>query len=441
MRAFSVLSEPASQLAITGKPRAIGIDFGTTNSVVALVGQDGAVTARQFLTPAGLVDAYRSALLYYRVGRPPHATITHVSGPEALDRALDVSGEHRFLQSLKTHLSSRAFQETRLFGKRFTLEDLIGTFLADIVPDAAALEGVPVVSGRPVVFAGDRPDEALAEARLAGAYAQAGLPHVTFAYEPLGAAYWYASKLQKPETVLVADFGGGTSDFSILRFSRQNGRISAEPLAHAGVGIAGDVFDYRILDNIVAPRLGKGTRYRSFKKWLPLPAHYHTAFAQWHRLSLLKSPETLAELKRLLRDAEEPDRLEDLITVIENDLGYELYRAVSTVKVALSGADIAPFRFEQAGLSIFGDVRRSAFERWIADDVASIGAAVDEALLRAGLSPAEVDIVFMTGGTSLVPAVRREFETRFGASKLHFGDAFRSVASGLALVALERQHA
>jgi hypothetical chaperone protein len=421
---------------------AIGIDFGTTNSVVALARADGSVSTRSFATRQGAVDAYRSALMFWREGRPPNAYVTHVSGPDALDMALGMTTEHRFLQSLKTHLSSRAFQETRLFGKLFRLEDLIAVFLKDLSAGLDDLGERSVLSGRPVVFAGDRPDEALALSRLASAYGAAGMPNVDFAYEPLGAAYWYARELQTPQTMLVADFGGGTSDFSVMRFEPGGaGRLEAVPLSHAGVGVAGDSFDYRIIEHAVSPRLGKGTDYLSFGKRLPIPAHYHAAFAQWHRLSLMKSRETMAELKALIRDAVEPERLEDLMTVIEYDLGYELYRAVSATKIALSSQAEAQLTFDQMGVRIERTVTRAAFEGWIAQDVAAIEGALDDALAQAGVEAGRVEAVFMTGGTSYVPAVRALFDRRFGAGRIHIGDAFRSVASGLALLALDRQRA
>jgi hypothetical chaperone protein len=421
---------------------AIGIDFGTTNSVVALAHADGSVTTRSFATRQGAVDAYRSALMFWREGRPPETRVTHVSGPDALDMALGMTTEHRFLQSLKTHLSSRAFQETRLFGKLFRLEDLIGVFLSDLSAGLENLASSPVLSGRPVVFAGDRPDEELALSRLKGAYGSAGMPNIDFAYEPLGAAYWYARELTTPQTMLVADFGGGTSDFSVMRFEPGGqGRLEAIPLSHAGVGIAGDSFDYRIIEHAVSPRLGKGTDYLSFGKRLPIPAHYHAAFAQWHRLSLMKSRETMAELKALIRDAVEPERLEDLMTVIEYDLGYELYRAVSAAKIALSAQEETVLVFDQMGVKIERAITRAAFESWIAQDVAAIEGALDQALAEAGIAAGEIEAVFMTGGTSYVPAVRTLFDRRFGAQRIHIGDAFRSVASGLALLALDRQKA
>ena len=419
---------------------AIGIDFGTTNSVVALARPDGSVTTRSFATRQGAVDAYRSALMFWREGRPPETRVTHVSGPDALDMALGMTTEHRFLQSLKTHLSSRAFQETRLFGKLFRLEDLIAVFLRDLSAGLDDLGARSVLSGRPVVFAGDRPDEDLALTRLAAAYGQAGMPNVAFAYEPLGAAYWYARDLTTPQTMLVADFGGGTSDFSVMRFEPASaGGLQAVPLSHAGVGVAGDTFDYRIIEHAVSPLLGKGSDYLSFGKRLPIPAHYHATFAQWHRLSLMKSRETMVELKALIRDAVEPGRLEDLMTVIEYDLGYELYRAVSATKIALSAQEEAQLSFDQMGVRLDRTVTRALFERWIADDVAAIGAALDEALARAGTDASRIEAVFMTGGTSHVPAVRALFDRRFSPQRIYIGDAFRSVASGLALLALDRQ--
>ena len=189
------------------------------------------------------------------------------------------------------------------------------------------------------------------------------------------------------------------------------------------------------LDNLVSPRLGKGASYRSFGKLLPLPSHYYAAFAQWHRLSLLKDARTLGELRQLVRHAERPQEIEDLIHLIEADLGYELYQGISKTKLQLSAAERTTFHFKAGDLDISADVTRADFETWIAADIERIGAAIDVALERADVTVETVDSVFMTGGTSYVPAVRRLFEQRFGQEKLRYGDAFNSVASGLAAIA------
>jgi hypothetical chaperone protein len=417
-------------------PIAVGVDFGTTNSVVAIADRSGQIQVRRFETQIGVVEAYRSALLFFREGRPPNTTLEHISGPDALLRAMDMDADHRFLQSLKTHLSSATLQDTYLLGRRFLLEDLIGLLLKDILPER--VDDLPVVCGRPVVFAGERPNEGLAIERLTNAYRSAGVARLDFAYEPLGAAYWYARTNRRRETVLVADFGGGTSDFSVMRFDSCGAQIEAEAVSHAGVGVAGDTFDFRIVDNLLSPRLGKGANYRSFGKLLPLPSHYYAAFAQWHRLSLLKDARTLGELRQLLRYAERPREIEDLIHLIEADLGYELYQAISKTKLELSAAERTTFHFKAGELDISADVSRADFESWIAGDVERIGAAIDVALERANETVETVNSVFMTGGTSYVPAVRQLFERRFGGEKLRYGDAFNSVASGLAAIARDR---
>lgn len=411
----------------------VGIDFGTTNSVLALATDDGRVESRFWPTKDTTTATFRTALTFWREGRG----VAHAAGPEAIARAESPVGEQRFIQSLKTHLASRAFADTRLYGQRFTIEELVATFLRHLT-EGAGLSG-PVVAGRPVVFAGGAVDEALAVRRLDAAYAQAGLPGVALAYEPLGAAYWYARGLKRDETVLVADFGGGTSDFSVMRFSRSGGRLAAEPLSHAGVGIAGDTFDTRIIDHAIAPRLGKGASYRSFEKNLPIPAYVHAAFAQWHQLSWLKSGTILADLRKLAAASDRGAELEALATIVEMDMGLALYRAVGEAKATLSRNETARLRFGGWGIALEAEITRTDFESWIAADLAAISRAVDEAILRAKIGAHEVDAVFLTGGTSFVPAVQRIFADRFAPERLHQGDAFQSVASGLALMAADRQ--
>ncbi|WP_395696615.1 Hsp70 family protein [Methylocella sp.] len=413
----------------------IGVDFGTTNSVVALAFEDGEVESLVFPSAQGPTPTFRSALAFWREGR----RLAHACGPQALERALASEGEQRFIQSVKTYLGSRGFSETRLYGHRLTVEELIAVFLRDLLVQAP--RGVAVLAGRPVVFAGENPDEALAVARLREAFRLAGVGEVELALEPMGAAYWRARTARREETALVADFGGGTSDFSVLRLSREKGRLKAAPLGHAGVGVAGDSFDYRIIEHVVAPKLGKGSFYRSFDKRLPIPAFWHAAFAQWHQLSFLKTPQTLAELDQLIKAAEEPQKLGKLRIVIEHDLAFELYRAVGALKAALSGEESARFSFSREGVDIEAQVSRRAFESWIADDLDRIGAATQRALDASGLGAEEIDAVFLTGGTSYVPAVRALFARRFGEGKIHVGDAFQSVASGLALMATDRVRA
>jgi hypothetical chaperone protein len=271
--------------------------------------------------------------------------------------------------------------------------------------------------------------------RYGAAYARLGIQDLAYAYEPVGAALFFARRLKAQATVLVADFGGGTSDFSLMRFRREGGAVRAEPLARSGVGVAGDAFDYRIIDQVVSPRLGKGGDYRSGRNTLPVPARYYSAFARWSQLALMKGSRELRELKEIARSAADPEALHRFIALIEGDHGWRLYQAVSAAKEALSSEPSARFRLEAGELVIEAEIARADFERWIARELAAIEAAVDEALARAGLVATDIDKVFLTGGSSFVPAVREIFLRRFAKDAIETGGEFESIATGLALLA------
>jgi hypothetical chaperone protein len=409
--------------------KSIGIDFGTTNSVVALLHADGSVTTARHAADDTLVDVFRSILRFWTEERPGRQILRHAAGPEAITAYLDEPLDCRLIMSMKTFLAQKSFTETRIFGRPFTLERLIGRFLAALL---AQVETPPrIVVGRPVRFAGDFADDGLGAARLRGAYAEAGLPAVTLALEPEAAGAHFAQSLTEPATVLIGDFGGGTSDFSVLRFEPgRHGGVT--PLGHAGIGIAGDVFDFRIIDRVIAPLLGKGDSYTIMGKRLPVPPEYYSGFARWHLLSLMRTPRTLRSIAEVTRTAEHPERLRHLVALIEDELGYALYQAVSTVKAALSSAESTELRFTHRDFAIERTVTRADFEAWIADDLKRLGATVDEALATAGVAHAAVDQVFLTGGTAFVPAVRRLFADRFGTARLSGGGEFVSVAEGLA---------
>jgi hypothetical chaperone protein len=301
-----------------------------------------------------------------------------------------------------------------------------------------ALDGkaARVVVGRPVAWAGHRPDESLARQRYDAVFAELGA-EVHYVFEPMGAAYSFAAGLSEPAIVLVADFGGGTSDFSLVRIAAPGAAKRCVPLGHAGVGIAGDRFDQRILDKLVMPLLGKGGLYRSFDKVLEIPGGYFSDFADWSRLAFMRNRKTLAELEKLRRSALDPEPIARMVAVVEQELGYRLYEAVGQVKRDLSTAEAAGFRFSGAGLSIEAEVTRSAFEGWIAPDIARIEEAVERALAAAGVRAGEVDRVFLTGGSSLIPRIRRLFTERFGEARIASGNELTSIAHGLALIGEE----
>jgi hypothetical chaperone protein len=413
----------------------LGVDFGTTNTVLSLAGEDGAQSLVRLAAPTGEAVGFRSVLSFRETPDPSHPR-TVKAGPWAVEEYLEDPLDTRFIQSFKSFAASPHFQSTEIFGRRYRFEDLLGSFLTRLkVHGGTHLHALPetVVIGRPVEFAGASPDPALALERYETAFRRLGFKHLHYVYEPVGAAFYFAERLAGDAVVLVADFGGGTSDFSVIRFDRRNGRVVSKALSHSGVPVAGDAFDYRIIDNVVSPQLGKGSSYRSLDKVLPVPNRYYSAFARWSQLALLKSSRDLRELKSLARTALDP-RLQAFVELIEDDHGYPLYRAVSGVKEALSTSDVAAFRFQAGDIDIRADVARVEFEAWIAPELVQIDAALQRALDGAGLPPASIDQVFLTGGSSLTPAVRRLFTDRFGVDRVASGGEFESIASGLALI-------
>jgi hypothetical chaperone protein len=426
---------------VTSQPSPVlGIDFGTTNTVIAI--SEGPETARvlRFPAPGGAqVAAFRSVLSFRERDRAERAGEVE-AGPWAIDAFLEDPLATRLIQSFKTFAASAAFSGTVIFGRRFQFEDLLLAYMRQIRQHSGLgpgeLTGRAIV-GRPVGFAGAQPDEALALRRYSGAFDQLGLKDRALAYEPVGAAFFFAKRLAASATVLVADFGGGTSDFSVMRFERRNGRMVAIPLSRSGVGVAGDAFDYRIIDQVVSPVLGKGGGYRSGGKVLPIPNRYYAAFARWNQLAILKGSREFREIREVARTAEDRDALARFVALIANDEGYALYQAVSAAKEALSSADRATLRFRSEEVEIEAEIARADFEQWIAPELTAIDGAVDCALAQAGLTAGDIDRVFLTGGSSFVPAVRARLTDRFGAPAIETGGEFESIATGLAMIGAE----
>ena len=413
----------------------IGIDFGTTNSVVARADQSGMVNLVDFATPDGPAQVFRSALCFWQ-DAAFRGGLGDAAGPWAIAEFLDFPSGSRFIQSFKSVAANAAFEHATLFDKRLRFEELGRIFLRHLTErGGTALRDLPerVVVGRPVRYVGSRPDAALARTRYDAMFSALGT-QVRYVYEPLGAAFSFAARLTEPAVLLVADFGGGTSDFSIVRVAEPGAVQRCTPLGAAGIGIAGDRFDYRVMDHLVLPLLGKGGTYRSFDKVLEIPPGHFADFGDWSRLAMLRSRRTREALARLQHSATDPAAIGRMIAVVENELGHGLYEAVGQIKRTLSTQSHGHFHFAGEGLEIEAEVSRAQFEHWIAPDLQRIAETIDSALADAGLVPGQIDHVFLTGGSSLIPAVRDLFTVRFGEAKLAGGGELTSIAHGLALI-------
>lgn len=415
---------------------------------MALATGDGSVQLASFPTTGEDTFSFRSVLYLEQVKEKSGARRVHsFTGPAAIAHYLEAEKKGRLIQSLKSWLPSHTFTGTSIFGRHYSLERLVSQMLSDLRVSAEKNFGTPIrhaLAGRPVRFVGaeTEADDAYAVSRLRDAFAAAGFESVEFELEPVAAAYSYESTLDHDELILIGDFGGGTSDFSLLRVGpgvQRRGRSAQDILGNSGVALAGDAFDARIVRKLVSPALGSDSHARSLNKTLPaVPAWIYSNLERWHYLSFLRARDVLEILRSARLRALEPDKIQALTDLIEEDLGYQLHQAVQRVKFELSHAGAAEFKFSDGSMNLRIPVTRDDFEAWIANDLHAIERCIDSLIETAGVHPRQVDRVFLTGGTSFVPAVRRIFSTRFGEDRVRSGNEFTSVARGLALAATSR---
>jgi hypothetical chaperone protein len=422
--------------------RAFGLDFGTTNSALALAYSDRTVELARF----GAGSTFRSIIYFEEDESSRSGKLRVVAGPDAIESYMNARMPGRLIQSTKSYLASRLFSQTQILNQSFSLEELIGILLRHM-RKSAELQfgelGTKLVVGRPVHFSGtkNRADDNFALTRLRKAFAKAGFDEVHFLAEPVAAAYKYRQRLDHNELVLIADFGGGTSDFSLVHLKPTQAsttELSDQVIANDGVGIAGDSFDSKLVRHLVAPLLGLGSQYKSqFGKLLPVPNWLYEHLERWHYLSFLKTRKNMEVLKQIRFQALAPEKLDALIELIDHDLGYRLYQAIESVKCNLSEQAHSQFHFNEAAITIEQPVRRNDFEQWTAPEIGAITACVDRLLANCNVAAHDVNAIFMTGGSSFVPAIRAIFEKKFPAVPIRAGQEFTSVAEGLALHALE----
>jgi hypothetical chaperone protein len=424
-------------------PQVIGLDFGTTNSAIAVAEAGKQATLACFGDGSNTTNSFRSILYFPAKDRSSTVKAETKAGPEAISSYLEADTKGRLILSIKSYLASRLFTSTQINGRYFTLEDLIAIILRRLRTTVVEQFGVPatsVVLGRPVRFAGadNEVDETLALNRLRSAADLAGFSEVTFELEPVAAAYQYETQLDHDELVLIGDFGGGTSDFTLAQLGPGRKRTGRNPvIGTSGVAIAGDTFDSRIMMNLVAPKLGLGSYYVSLGKELPVPVWPYSQLSSWHRTFLLKDPKTMRVLREVANQASEPDKITALIQIISENLGYALYRAVESTKVALTENEDAGFVFAHSSANIEDTLERWRFESWIQPDIQNIATCVKNLFSQHNVNYGDIGSVFLTGGSSFVPYVRRFFAKTFGSHKLKGGEELTTVAKGLALRALE----
>ncbi len=409
----------------------IGIDFGTTNSAVSVYRSE---------TNEIISGEYEPTLLYFEESNDQ---IYHV-GTKAIEKYLESGLKGRFIRSIKSILHYESFQNTWIYGKRYTAEELVALILGYFADQGREILGENperVVLGRPARFSPNPKEDALAQKRLQKAAQIAGFKEVDFLLEPIAAAFTYERQIFRKELVLVGDFGGGTADFTLMRLRGGEALAgkdrSQDILGSTGVRVGGDDFDAEIAWRKIVKHLGRDLEYDSNGrgKMLPLPIRFYRKFIRWENHFMLNSPNNIIELENYYRWTQENKLIGDFINVIQNNLGYSLFRSIEQGKIGLTEQDKVTIRFKEGGVSIKENLALGEFDHFIQKYMEQLSATMDHLLTEVGVSPEEIDSVFLTGGSSLVRSVRGLMETKFGADKIRDHNAFTSVAEGLALQA------
>lgn len=416
---------------------AVGIDFGTANSAASLRFESGDISLLPLEGVAGSsadVDALFKSLLFFPT------RLEAFFGAQAIEQYFERDREGRFFQSIKRLLPNPEFQGTTVHGKYVSLEELIARFLTEMkrrieLQIGQPIDELPVMMGRPARYSLDAERESLATARFQKACTQAGFKNYRLIDEPTAAALTYTSSLPKNEIVLVADLGGGTSDFTLMSVGSQQ---KTQVLSVHGIPVAGDSLDSIFFQHKINRYFGAEIRYkRPFSEnILTLPSTFIKRLPKWHHHAFLKEKSIWEFLKNLHRELVDPrDKvyLDYLLTLIEDNLGYSLHQRVEELKVALSQNDRALFSFRSHPIEIEFEVLRSEYLAIIQPCIDAIAGTASETMKLAKVDASDIHSVYFTGGTSKVPAVREAVLALCPQARLVEKEAFTSVATGLAM--------
>jgi hypothetical chaperone protein len=420
----------------------VGIDFGTSNTAASVRGErDG--TLLHEIIPLDRDDLLKT-LLYFPNGRESFF------GRSAIEQYFEHEREGRFFQSIKRLLPNPDFSGTQISGRFVSLESLIARFLEDVKRRLEATLGLeisrlPVTFGRPALYSLDEKRETLATERFKEAIRLAGFQHFTLLEEPTAAsraAFRRPRTISEPESLtLVADLGGGTSDFTLLRTT--HGRESPEVLAVHGVPLAGDAMDSAFVQARLLPYFGSEVKYqRPFSSnILTFPTALISRIPKWHQHVVLKERSNwnfMLELKKELVNPHDRAILENLLTLVEENLGYEMHQSVERLKFEASLHDLErafqiPFSFRSYPIDIQFPVTPADYRDIIAPIVTRVATAASETLKLAGMDGTRIATLNFTGGTSKTPAMREAIQALVPKAKVEDQDSFTAVALGLSL--------
>ncbi|MBE5318611.1 Hsp70 family protein [Pedobacter sp. MR2016-19] len=408
-----------------------GIDFGTTNSALSIYDEEKKEIVDTISIPS---------LIYFTEVKSLVDGESHIVGDKAIDAYLSDNMKGRFIKSIKQILSRTTFTETRIHNKRYTASDLVTLILKDLKAKADQIVGEDcrkAIIGRPVFFDDDNTmKDTLAQTRLKKAAENAGFTDVRFQFEPIGAAFAYEKTIKKKERVLVADLGGGTTDFTYLILDpdkvgskdRKNDMI-----ASGGIYIGGDSLDSAFMWDKGTPYFGKNTMYEATPgKVLNVPKSLFANICTWDKMNFFNGLKIQKEIEEYYYYSGNDPKFKNLITLIENNLGYSLFRSIEKTKIELSDQPVSTFAYSNMEIEIDENISLKQYNSIIEKDINKINAYLDQFMETYKINSEDIDCLFLTGGTSMVSAVQNLFKTKFPHIPLNSGDNFKSVAKGLA---------
>jgi hypothetical chaperone protein len=408
-----------------------GIDFGTTNSALSIYDEEKKEILTTILIPS---------LIYFPEEHGAEGISNHVVGESAIAAYLEDGMKGRFIKSIKQILSRSSFTETRIQNRRYNASQLVALILLELKARADQFIGqscTKAVIGRPVFFDDDdTAKDTLAQSRLNKAATLAGFEQVRFQFEPIGAAFAYEKTLAKKEHVLVADLGGGTTDFTyvVLDPEKSGKRDRKEDLvASGGIYIGGDSFDSAFMWEKGTPYFGKYTSYEATPgKVLTVPKSLFANICSWDKMNFFNGTRINKEIADYYYFSGNDRKFKNLITLIDHNLGYSVFQAIEKTKIELSAAERSTFAYHHMGIEIQEEITIQTYHQIIHKDLQKISDYLNDFLRKNNIEESAIDSLFLTGGTSLVVAVQELFKIKFPHVKVNAGDNFTSVAKGLA---------
>ncbi|MBA2403617.1 MAG: Hsp70 family protein [Bdellovibrionales bacterium] len=405
------------------------IDFGTSNSLLSYVSQTGEITPISLEAGGNVLRS----LLYTPENNK------WFFGNEAIQEYVNHEGEGRFFRSIKKFLPEPSYNGTIVFNRNMNISEMVAVFLKEMRERANQATGLKVerlVLGRPALYSLIKEHDQLAEERMRKAAEIAGFKEVFFCPEPIAAGLDYNSATQKEKIVLIADFGGGTSDFTLMKI-HQGQHSQEDILGLSGIFSAGDALDGVMMRDFISPHFGSKFEYKipGGNNVLKFPKNLLTKICSPAHITHLREKDTwefLQHIEKFALSDEDSHKMQQLFTLVECQLGFPLFHEIEKAKIRLGKSTETNFEYTFPGIEILQAVTKPEYEGSVTPTVDDIMSTMMDVFKQSGLTPDDVGEVILTGGTSQFPLIQTRLENVFGHQKLYEHNIYQSVVNGLA---------